>query len=66
MDLIDVLAIVVSIPIVVWFTRYARSVRRGDYRHAQGAKRVWWIPGGGSHGGAGGQVPPIVPDEDED
>lgn len=56
----------VAVFIVIWFIRYALTVWRGDYRHTAGAKRVWWIPGSGGHGGAGGQVPPIVIDEADD
>jgi len=52
----------VAIVMVGWFIRYAISVWRGDYGHAAGTKRVWWIPGGGSHGM--GQVPPLIPDSD--
>jgi hypothetical protein len=58
--------IAVGIAIVVWFIRYVVSVLRGDYRHASGAKRIWWVPGAGTHGGEGGQVPPIVVDYDDD
>ena len=55
----------VAVFIIFWFIRYAISVFRGNYRHTSGSKRVWWIPGGGTHGT--GQVPPIVVDEpDED
>jgi hypothetical protein len=58
-------AILIIAAIAVWLFRYARSVRRGDYRHAKGAKQVWWIPGGGGHGG-GGSVPPIISSGPED
>jgi hypothetical protein len=47
-----------------WFARYVRSVYRGDYRHPKDRKQTWWIAGGGTHGGAGGQVPPLLPDPD--
>jgi len=47
-----------------WLFRYARSVNSGTYRHPEGAKRVWWVAGAGTHGGAGGQVPPLIPDSD--
>jgi hypothetical protein len=49
-----------------WFARYVRSVYRGNYRHPEGHKRIWWIAGAGTHGGAGGQVPPLIPDSDEE
>ena len=47
-----------------WLSKYVRSVLRGDYRHPQDMKQTWWTPGGGTHGGAGGQVPPLIPDRD--
>lgn len=54
----------ISLRILIWFIRYARSVLRGDYGHTDGAKQVWWVPGGGGHGG-GGSVPPIVTNDDD-
>ncbi len=53
----------VALLIIIWFIRYAVGVLRGDYGHAKGSKRVWWIPGSGTHGM--GEVPPIVPDQEE-
>ena len=61
---ISVVGGAIAIWILIWFIRYARSVLRGDYRHAKGSKSVWWVPGGGGHGG-GGQVPPLLPDEED-
>ncbi len=54
-----------AVLIAAWFARYAWQVFSGRYRHPKGAKRVWWIPGGGTHGA--GQVPPLPPEPaDED
>lgn len=54
------LALAISAGIGWWFARYAVSVLRGEYRHAEGRGQVSWIAGNGTHGGAGGQVPPLL------
>jgi hypothetical protein len=58
---ISVVGAAVAIWILIWFIRYARSVLRADYGHAEGSTKVWWVPGGGGPGGSG-QVTSIVPD----
>ena len=57
-------ALVIAVAITWWISKYARSVSRGEYRHPKDLKQTWWIAGSGTHGGAGGQVPPLLPDPD--
>jgi len=64
--IVDAVALVVAIAVVWWVVRYARSVSRGDYRHPKDLRQTWWVAGSGTHGGAGGQVPPLLPDHDPD
>lgn len=62
--IIGALVVAIWVGIAVWIFRYVRSVRQGDYRHPEETRRVRWVPGSGTHGGLGGQVPPLLPDHD--
>ena len=63
--IVTAVVVVFLAAIAWWLFRYARSVTRGDYRHAPDTESPWWTAGGGGHGG-GGQVPPLIPDPDPD
>lgn len=58
------LTLVLVVAMGLWFARYVRSVNRGQYRHPEGRKQTWWVAGSGTHGGPGGQMPPLIPDSD--